>query len=85
MKRPLGIVSGYVLKLARESAGLTQQQLADALDVTRAGVQSWESSRRPLGAMSVQQMLALRSRLIRYGASPVLVSIGSAAPIGDRL
>jgi hypothetical protein len=63
-----GRVSGYVFKIARESAGLTQQQLAADLRISLATIQGWESGRRPLMAMPAGQFLALRSRLARLGA-----------------
>jgi DNA-binding transcriptional regulator YiaG len=44
--RCLGAVSGFLLKLIRESAGLTQVQLAEKLGVDVASVQGWESGRR---------------------------------------
>jgi DNA-binding transcriptional regulator YiaG len=45
-----GIVSGYMLRLCRESAELTQTGMAEVLGVDLATVQGWESGRRPLGA-----------------------------------
>jgi DNA-binding transcriptional regulator YiaG len=50
--RSTGIVSGFVLKLARQSASLTQEQLAEALTVGVSTIQRWESGRRPLAAMN---------------------------------
>lgn len=43
----LGVVSGHVLKLTREAAGLTQAGLADGLEVDLSTVQGWESGQRP--------------------------------------
>ena len=65
-----GRVSGFVFKLARESAGLTQQQLAADLRVSAATIQGWESGRRPLMAMPAGQFLALRSRLAGSALPP---------------
>src|ERR1700704_3971749 len=48
-----GLISGYVLKLTRESLGLTQEALADRLRVDKHTVQAWESGRRPMGATQV--------------------------------
>lgn len=83
MHPPRGAVSGYVFKLARESAGLTQEELAEHLDVTRASVQGWESSRRPLGALSAHSSLAIRHHLASLGASPVLVNLLGVAVDAD--
>ena len=41
-----GRISGYVLKVIRESIGQTQEQLAGRLGVSAATVQGWESGRR---------------------------------------
>lgn len=68
--RPTGIVSGFVLKLARQSAGLTQEQLAETLAVGVTTVQGWESGRRPLAATNAGDFLELSARLSRLGAPP---------------
>jgi transcriptional regulator with XRE-family HTH domain len=57
-----------VLKLARQSAGLSQERLAEALDVDSTTVQAWESGRRPLGCMSASDFVALSGRLAGLGA-----------------
>jgi transcriptional regulator with XRE-family HTH domain len=61
-------VSGFVLKLARQSAALTQEKLAEVLTVDVSTVQGWESGRRPLAAMSAGDFLRLSGRLSRLGA-----------------
>ncbi|HET6288047.1 MAG TPA: helix-turn-helix transcriptional regulator [Amycolatopsis sp.] len=66
--RSTGIVTGYVLKLARQSAGLTQERLAERLAVDTSTVQAWESGRRPLSAMPAGEFVRLCSRLSRLGA-----------------
>lgn len=66
--RCLGIISGFVFKLARQSTGLTQDQLAEILSVDTTTVQAWESGRRPLTAMQAGEFLRIRSALIRRGA-----------------
>lgn len=68
--RSTGVVSGYVLKLARESAGLTQERLAEQLAVDGSTVQGWESGRRPLSAMNAGDFVRLCARLPRLGAPP---------------
>lgn len=66
--RTIGIVSGFVLKLARQSTGLTQEKLAETLAVDATTVQGWESGRRPLAATTAGDFLRLSSRLTRLGA-----------------
>lgn len=68
--RAAGIVSGYVLKLARQAAGLTQERFAERLTVDVSTVQGWESGRRPLAAMNSGDFLRLCARLPRLGAPP---------------
>ena len=75
LPRCLGVVSGFLLKLTRESAGLTQVQLAERLGVDVASVQGWESARRPLTALRAADLAWLRSRLLRYGAQPGLLAM----------
>jgi hypothetical protein len=66
--RATGVVSGFVLKLARQSAALTQEKLAEALSVDVTTIQGWESGRRPLAAMNAGDFLRLSGRLSRLGA-----------------
>lgn len=66
--RTSGLISGFVLKLARQSAALTQEQFAEALAVDVTTVQGWESGRRPLPAISAGDFLRLCGRLPRLGA-----------------
>ncbi|MET8764287.1 helix-turn-helix transcriptional regulator [Lentzea sp. NPDC004782] len=66
--RAVGIVSGYVLKLARQTAGLTQDSFAEHLTVDVSTVQGWESGRRPLAAMNAGDFVRLCARLPRLGA-----------------
>ncbi|MDQ3762106.1 MAG: helix-turn-helix transcriptional regulator [Actinomycetota bacterium] len=68
------MVSGFLLKLIRESAGLTQVQLAEQLAVDVASVQGWESGRRPLAALRAADLVRLRFRLLRCGAQPTLLA-----------
>jgi hypothetical protein len=56
------------LKLARQTAGLTQDRLADALRVDVTTIQSWESGRRALSAMTTGGFVRLGGRLTRLGA-----------------
>jgi len=68
--RAVGIVSGYVLKLARQAAGQTQESFAERLTVDVSTVQGWESGRRPLAAMNAGDFVRLCARLSRLGAPP---------------
>ncbi|NES28290.1 helix-turn-helix domain-containing protein [Micromonospora terminaliae] len=69
-----GEVTGYLVKLIRESIPLTQEQLAAELDIDRATVQSWESGRRPFTAVPFGQAIAIRQRLGRFGANTSLLA-----------
>jgi len=66
--RATGVVSGFVLKLARQCASLRQEKLAEALSVDVTTVQGWESGRRALAAMNAGDFLRLSGRLSRLGA-----------------
>ena len=80
-----GLISGYVLKLIRESLGLTQEGLAEDLDVDKHTVQAWESGRRPLSATQVFGFVDLRNRLRVLGAAAPLVDSLSAAMEADHV
>ncbi|MEV0724842.1 helix-turn-helix transcriptional regulator [Micromonospora purpureochromogenes] len=69
-----GEVTGYLLKLIRESIPLTQEQLAVELGVDRVTVQSWESGRRPFTAVPLGQAIVVRHRLGRLGANTILLA-----------
>lgn len=66
--RVIGVVSGFVLKIARQSATLTQERFAEVLGVDVTTVQGWESGRRPLSAVNAGDFLRLGGRLSRLGA-----------------
>jgi transcriptional regulator with XRE-family HTH domain len=65
-----GVVSGFALRLIRESIGLTQAGAAELLDRDLATVQGWESGRRPLTALRASDLLRLRAKLLSQGAPP---------------
>jgi transcriptional regulator with XRE-family HTH domain len=69
-----GLITGYLLKLIRESAGLTQETLAEHLGVDTNTVQGWESGRRSLTGTRVATLVQLRHRLRQLGADPRLLS-----------
>lgn len=83
--RRLGPVSGFLLKLLRESVGLTQVRLAEHLEVDVATVQGWESARRSLAALRVADLLWLRSRLLQCGVQPAALADLEDAIAADLL
>jgi transcriptional regulator with XRE-family HTH domain len=83
--RCLGVVSGFLLKLIRESTGLTQVQLAEQFGVDVASVQGWESGRRPLAALRAADLVRLRSRLLRCGTQPTLLAMMEDAIHADLI
>ncbi|MFI2667497.1 helix-turn-helix domain-containing protein [Micromonospora carbonacea] len=82
---PRGDVTGYLLKLIRESIPLTQEQLGVELGVDRATVQSWESGRRPFLAVPFGQAVRIRHRLGSLGANPVLLDAVTDAVEADTV
>jgi hypothetical protein len=72
-----------VLKLTRESAGLTQAGLAERLDVDISTVQAWESARRPLTAMKSSDLVRLRTLMLRLGALPRMFEVLADAVEAD--
>ncbi|MFC0627472.1 helix-turn-helix domain-containing protein [Kribbella deserti] len=81
----VGILSGFVLKLIRGSLGMTQDKLAELLEVDASTVQGWESGRRPLPAQRAADLLRLRTRLTMHGAQPAAVSCFQEALEGDGI
>jgi transcriptional regulator with XRE-family HTH domain len=74
------LITGYVVKLIRESVGLTQFQLAESLGVDVASVQGWETGRRPITSMRVRDLAQLRVELMRLGAHPKTLAV-----LGDAI
>jgi len=75
-----GIITGYLLKLIRQSTGLSQEGLAEQVGVDRNTVQGWESGRRSLTGTRVATLVELRHRLRQLGAdSRLLVALDDAA------
>ncbi|MBO3753053.1 helix-turn-helix domain-containing protein [Streptosporangiaceae bacterium NEAU-GS5] len=77
-------MSGYVLKVIREAAGLTQEQLAEHLAVDIATVQAWESGRRALMAIPTGTYLGLRHALLGLKVTPRLLVQLDIALEADR-
>jgi transcriptional regulator with XRE-family HTH domain len=69
-----GIITGFVLKQIRLSAGLSQEGLAEQLGVDRNTVQGWETGRRSLTGTRVATLVELQHRLRQLGGSPQLLA-----------
>lgn len=80
-----GVVTGFVLRLIRESVPCTQVGLAEVLGVDVDTLQGWESGRRPLANMRAGALLELRRRLPALGADVALVPWLDAAMDADRI
>ena len=80
-----GAISGYLLKLIRESMSRSQEELAEDLRVDRATVQGWESGRRPIANMSVDQCMALRRQLGQLGGHQGLLAAMDRAFEADHV
>ena len=79
------VVSGYLLKLFRESIPRSQEQMAGDLQVDRGTVQGWETGRRPFVAVPLAQSVALRHRYTALGATTSLVDALDVAVEADVL
>ncbi|MEU3862718.1 helix-turn-helix transcriptional regulator [Streptomyces sp. NPDC028722] len=80
-----GLLSGYVLRVIREQQGYTQDETAEHLKVSPDTIAGWETGRRPLTAIPVSQMFALRHRLMQMGASPTVLQALERAVEADVL
>jgi transcriptional regulator with XRE-family HTH domain len=78
-----GLITGFLLKLIRESAGLTQETLAEQLRVDTNTIQGWESGRRSLTGTRVSMLVQLRHRLRQLGADPRLLAAMDDAAEAD--
>jgi transcriptional regulator with XRE-family HTH domain len=78
-----GLITGFLLKLIRESAGLTQEALAEHLGVDRNTIQGWETGRRSLTGTRVATLVQLRHRLRQLGADPRLLAAMDDAAEAD--
>jgi len=85
LPRLVGVISGFLLSVVRESVGLTQLQLAEDLGVDVGSVQSWESGRRPLAVLRTVDLVQLRARLLRHGAQPTLLTALDDAIYADLI
>ena len=80
-----GLITGALFKVARESTGLTQQDLAEALGADKTTVQGWETGRRPLTSARAGNVVALRTELLDLGADPALVDSLDTAVQADHI
>ena len=69
-----GVITGYLLKQIRQSAGLSQEGLAEQLGVDANTIQGWETGRRPLTGTRVATLVELRHRLRQLGGDPQLLA-----------
>ncbi|MEU2831643.1 helix-turn-helix domain-containing protein [Streptomyces lavendulae] len=83
--RGTGLVSGFVLRTARESIPRSQEEMAELLGVGVGTYQGWESGRRPISNMRGADLLGLRRRLPTLGADPDVVILLDAAMDADRI
>ncbi|MGF1427079.1 helix-turn-helix domain-containing protein [Kitasatospora sp. LaBMicrA B282] len=81
----VGVVSGYLLRLVRESMPRTQVRLAEDVGVDLGTVQGWESGRRPLANTRSADLLQLRRRLALLGADTELLALLNSAMDADRI
>jgi transcriptional regulator with XRE-family HTH domain len=78
-----GIITGYLLKLLRQSAGLSQEALAEQVGVDSNTIQGWESGRRSLTGTRVATLVQLQHRLRQHGADPKLLALVEDAAEAD--
>ncbi|MFI8515067.1 helix-turn-helix domain-containing protein [Streptomyces sp. NPDC085460] len=78
-------MTGFVLRLARESIPRTQAAMADELGVDLGTVQGWESGRRPLAHMKAGALLRLRQRLGFLGADTGVLALLDPAMDADQI
>jgi transcriptional regulator with XRE-family HTH domain len=74
-----GSVAGTVLRAARLSAGLTQSQLAAAVDADERAVTAWEDGAGPLASLPYTLIQRLEGTLVAAGADPALARDLTAA------
>jgi transcriptional regulator with XRE-family HTH domain len=82
---PTGVIAGQVLQLARRSAGLSQEALAELLDVSLDTIQGWESGRRRLPAIRIEALVDVRHELAAAGADHQVVAALEPALDADWL
>lgn len=68
-----GVISGAVLRAARNTARLTQEDAAGLLAADLGTVKGWETGRRPLGRVQAGRLSLIKRRLREHGARPTLL------------
>ncbi len=68
---------GYVIKNARESRGMTQEDFSDAIGVSRSSVGMYETDQR-------EPKLSTLKRISEVLSVPIEVLVGSASPSESR-
>jgi transcriptional regulator with XRE-family HTH domain len=75
-----GIVAGAVLRSARLSAGLSQENLAAVTGVSEETIRAWEDGSSPLASVPAPRIATLEASLKASGADSNLVAdLGIAA------
>src|ERR1700743_201769 len=78
-----GRVGGAVLATMRTRIPLTQEDLAERLQVSPTTVQAWERGRKPLINMPFARLQNLRRELDSVGAAPGLLRLWDKALEAD--
>jgi transcriptional regulator with XRE-family HTH domain len=75
-----GIVAGAVLRSARLSADLSQEDLAAMTGVSEETVRAWEEGSSPLASVPLPEVATIEASLRASGADPnLVVDLGIAA------
>ncbi|WP_051853422.1 helix-turn-helix domain-containing protein [Streptomyces aureocirculatus] len=80
-----GRTTGFVLRMARESANCTQAGMAEAMGVDLCTWQGWETGRRSLAHVKAGAFLHLRRRLLALGTDPQTLHFFEPAMDADRI
>lgn len=78
-----GRVGGAVLATMRRRMPMTQEELAERLQVSPTTVQAWEAGRKPLVNMPFARLQSLRRELDAAGADPGLLQLWDKALHAD--
>jgi transcriptional regulator with XRE-family HTH domain len=79
-----GVIAGAVLAAARHTAGLTQEDFAEATGVALDTVKRWENGQRPLGRVRAADLSRIQRQLRMLGGRPVLLGRLHAAIDADE-